>query len=201
MTPIHAVSTAGDVPEYTLERGWRTLAIAGGVVGLLGLLAIAFPLVTGLSVALALGAVLLVSGIVHGAHAFTAQGWDGRLWQAALAVVSVVAGLFLLLNPVVALVSLTLLVIAYLVVDAVAELWMAVRMADQPGRASIAASGVLSLVLAGLLWAGFPADAAWAIGLLVGISLLMTGLSMAVVAISGRKAEDVTPPATEPRQA
>jgi len=201
MTPIHAVSTAGDVPEYTLERGWRTLAIAGGVVGVLGLLAIAFPFVTGLSVAIALGAVLVVSGIVHGAHAFTARGWHGRLWQVALAVVSVLAGLLLLANPVVALVSLTLLVIAYLLVDGVAELWMAVRMADQPGRASIAASGVLSFVLAGLLWAGFPADAAWAIGLLVGISLLTTGLSMGIVAISGRNVEDVPPPATEPRQA
>ncbi|SDQ28983.1 HdeD family acid-resistance protein [Natronobacterium texcoconense] len=201
MTPIHSISTGGEMPEYTLERGWKTLAIAGGVVGLLGILAIAFPLVTGLSVAFALGAVLVVSGIVHAAHAFTARGWNGRLWQVVLAAVSVVAGLLLLANPIVALASLTLLVIAYLLVDAVAELWMAMRMAGQPGRASIAASGLLSLVLAGLLWSGFPADAAWAVGLLVGVSLFVTGLSMAFVAISGRSVGETEQPMTEPRKA
>jgi uncharacterized membrane protein HdeD (DUF308 family) len=119
-----------------------------------------------------------------------------------LSVVSVVAGILLLLNPVFGLLALTILVIAYLFVDGIAELVMSARMSDEPGRGWIAASGVTSLVLAGLLWIGFPADALWTIGLLVGISLLMTGLSMVAVAYGGRRLEDdVTPPATEPRGA
>ncbi|ADD06246.1 uncharacterized protein Nmag_2690 [Natrialba magadii ATCC 43099] len=185
---------------YSLKRGWRTLAIAGGVVGLIGLLAIVFPLATGISVTLVIGALLVLSGIVHGAHAFTARGWSGSMWQLALGVISVVAGVLVLANPVIGLVTLTLLAIAYLLADGVAELWLSMRMADQPGRMSVAASGVLSLVLAGLLWIGFPADAAWAIGLLVGISLFMTGLSMGIVAITGRNMEETTA-AGEPRAA
>ncbi len=195
-------ATADTTPEaYTLERGWRTLAIAGGVVGLLGLLAIAFPFVTGLSIAIGLGGLLVVSALVHGAHVITARGWRGSLWQAVLAVVSLLAGLAVLANPLVGLATLTILLVAYLLADAVAELWMAVRMADQPGRASLAASGLISLVLAALLWVGFPASAGWAIGLLVGISLLTTGLSMAIVAYTGRSIDDASQPATEPRGA
>ncbi|MEY7851542.1 HdeD family acid-resistance protein [Natrarchaeobius sp. A-rgal3] len=198
---MNSVTATDESYGYSLERGWRTLAIAGGVIGLIGLLAVAFPVVTGLSVTVGLGLLLVIGGIVHGAHAFTARGWSGSLWQVALAVVSIVAGAILLVNPVVGLVTLTILVIAYLLVDAVAELWMAMRMDDQPGRASVAASGILSLVLAGLLWIGFPADASWAIGVLVGIGLLATGLSMVVVAITGRNAAKSASAATEPRSA
>ncbi|KDE59853.1 hypothetical protein EL22_16280 [Halostagnicola sp. A56] len=194
-------TTDESTPGYSLERGWRTLALAGGVIGLLGLFAIALPVVTGLSVAVVLGAVLIVSGIVHGAHSVTTRGWKGSAWQLAVGAVSLVAGLFVLANPVIALVSLTLLLVAYLVVDGIAELWMATRMAGEPGRATIGASGAVSLVLAALLWAGFPADAAWAIGLIVGVSLLFTGISMAAVAISGRRGDETTAPAGEPRRA
>ncbi|ELY44273.1 hypothetical protein C495_10239 [Natronorubrum sulfidifaciens JCM 14089] len=177
------------------------LAIAGGVIALIGVFAIVFPFATGISITLGLGALLVLGGIVHGAHAFTVRGWTGALWQLALGVVSVVAGLLLLVNPVVALASLTLLLVAYLFVDGIAELWLSFRMANRPGRAAVAASGVLSLVLAGLLWAGFPASAAWAIGLLVGISLLATGISMGVVAASNRSLEKESPSAVEPRGA
>ncbi|MCW8173034.1 HdeD family acid-resistance protein [Natrialba swarupiae] len=196
---MNAVTATDESYGYSLERGWRTLAIAGGVVGLIGLLAVAFPLVTGLSVTIGLGILLILGGIVHGAHAFAARGWSGSLWQVALGVVSVVAGVILLVNPVIGLVTLTALAIAYLLVDAVAELWMAMRMDDQPGRTSVAVSGLLSLVLAGLLWFGFPADAAWAIGVLVGVGLLATGLSMVVVAITGRNAAQTASTAVEPR--
>lgn len=192
---------SNSIGDYSLERGWRTLAIAGGVVALIGLLAIALPFVAGVSVAIGLGVLLLLSGIVHGGHAFTARGWSGSLWQSTLAVLSVVAGLAVLANPIVGLATLTILLVAFLLVDGLAELGAAIRMADQPGRASVAASGLVSLLLAGLLWAGFPASAGWAIGLIVGVSLLMTGLSMAIVAYAGRPVDDASQPATEPRGA
>jgi uncharacterized membrane protein HdeD (DUF308 family) len=163
--------------------------MAGGVIALLGFLAIALPFATGVAITYVVGALLVVGGIVHGSHVFTARGWTGTLWQVALSVVSVVAGIALLVNPMLGLVSLTLLVIAYLVVDGVSELGMSFRMGSESGRGWIAASGALSLVLAVFLWAGFPADAAWVAGFVVGVSLLVTGLSMIAVAYGGRHPE------------
>jgi len=189
------------VEGYSLEKEWRTLALAGGIVGLIGILAMAFPLVTGLSLSLAIGALLVVGGIVHGVHAFSARGWRGSLWQIALAVVSVVAGIAVLAAPAVALITLTIALVAYLVVDGIAELAMAMRMPSSRGRTAVAISGVVGLVLAALLWVGFPGTAAWAIGLLVGANLLVTGISMITVAMAARPIDDVTPPATEPRGA
>lgn len=190
--------TAFDEMDYATH--WRTLAIGGAIVGLLGLVAIAFPFVSGISIAYALGLLLVAGGLVHGVHTVTDGGWRGRLWQAALAAVSLLAGLFVLADPVLGLVSLTVVVIAYLLVDGVAELGMSARMGSVPGRGVIAGSGLLSLVLAGILFLGFPADAAWVVGVVVGVSLLATGVSMVVVAYEGRSIA-ARAPAGEPRGA
>nr|WP_114577063.1 DUF308 domain-containing protein [Saliphagus sp. LR7] len=165
----------------------RPLAIAGIVLGAIGVLAIIAPFLAGISIAYAIGALLVVSGVVNAAHAVTAGSWRGRLWQVALSAVSLIAGLLVLANPVVGVASLTLLLIAYLVVDGVAELVVAARMAGA-GRGWIAASGALSLILGLALWAGFPADAGWVLGVFVGASLLATGISMLLVAYGGRTA-------------
>lgn len=177
--------------------GRRPLAIAGIVVGAIGLLAIVAPFLAGISLTYAIGALLVAGGVVNAFHASSARGWRGTAWQFALAAVSVLAGLLVLANPVVGLASLTLLLIAYLLVDGVAELAAAARMAG-PGRGWIAASGAFSLVLGALLWAGFPADAAWVLGVFVGASLLATGLSMVLVA---RAAPDATAVTGSPRGA
>ncbi|WP_290811212.1 DUF308 domain-containing protein [Halovivax sp.] len=185
----------------TQHHGWRTLALAGGAVAVAGLLAIALPFATGVAITYLIGALLVLGGLVHAGHAFTVRGWKRSIWQGTLAVVSIVAGVVLLTNPIVGLLSLTLLVIAYLLVDGIAELWLSLRMGSESGRGWIAASGVVSLVLAGILWAGFPVDALWLVGVVVGASLLATGLSMIAVANVGRHAGDVATPGAEARGA
>lgn len=195
-------TVTAETESYTLEQGWRTLALAGAIVAILGLLAMAIPVATGIAITYVVGAMLVLGGVVHGAHAYTARGWRGTTWQVVLAAVSIAAGILLLVNPIIGLLSLTLLAIAYLIVDGVAELGTSLRMESGSGRGWIAASGALSLVLALFLWAGFPVTAAWFVGFVVGASLLFTGLSMVGVAYGGRGLEDdVTPPAAEPRGA
>ncbi|WP_049908059.1 HdeD family acid-resistance protein [Natrinema pallidum] len=196
-TTNHSTESDG----YSLENDWRTLAIAGGIIGLIGLFAMAVPAVTGLSISLALGVLLVAGGVVHGVHAFAARGWHRSSWQVVLALVSVLAGLAVLAAPVVALVTLTLALVAYLAVHGFAELATAMRMPQSTGRTSVAISGGIAIVLAGFLWVGFPATAAWAIGLLVGANLLVSGLSMMTVAVAARPTDDVSPSATNPRGA
>lgn len=191
-------STTYDVP---IGPNWRLLGLVGLVVGLLGLVAIAFPVATSLSITYLFGVLFVLAGIVHGVHAFTVRGWSGRLWQLTMGIVGVVAGAIVLVNPVVGLVSLTILLIAYLLVDGVAELWLSRRLESDTGRASVGLSGALSLLLAVLLFVGFPADAAWALGLLVGVSLLATGLSTMIVAYDGRKLEKSVTAEAEPGRA
>jgi len=168
----------------------RTVFVGGGVlVALLGIAAIFSPYVTGIAVTFALGVVLLIGAVGHLVAAFSGRGWAGFLFEVLLAILYAVAGIALLSEPVVGLVTLTLLLVAYLLIEGVVEVVLGFRVRPAGGWGWLVASGAISVLLAVLLFAGFPSTASWAIGLLVGISLLSTGISMVFVGMaSGREA-------------
>ncbi|WP_458186737.1 HdeD family acid-resistance protein [Haladaptatus sp. NG-WS-4] len=172
----------------TVDTTWRTLMGMGAILAVLGVIAIFFPFVTGIALSILLGGALLVGAILHAVHAFSAGDWKGVLWQVILVVVYGIAGLSLVFNPLLGLTTLTLLLVAYLVVDGIVELVMGFVLRPEKNWAWVVASGFLSLLLGGLLWVGWPATAAWALGLLLGVSLLTSGLSMVGLAMGGREA-------------
>ena len=176
----------GTFSEPTARPRNRTVFVGGGIlVALLGLLAVISPFVTGIAITFVLGAVLLVGAVGHLVAAFSGRGWTGFAFQVILAVLYAVAGISLLTEPIVGLVTLTLLLVAYLLVEGVVEVVQGFRVRPARGWGWLVGSGAISVVLAVLLFAGFPATAAWALGLLVGLGLITTGISMVMVGMSG----------------
>ncbi|MFC7046476.1 HdeD family acid-resistance protein [Halobacteriaceae archaeon GCM10025711] len=183
----------GAAEQTTIEEGWEYMMGAGAIMAVMGLLAVIFPFVTGVALSLLLGGLLVVGAIAHVVNAFSARRWTGSLVQIVLAIIYVVAGISLLANPVLGLATLTVLLIAFLLVGGLVEIVMGVRIRPEQGWGWVIASGVVSLVLAGLIWAGLPSSAAWAVGLLFGVHLLSSGISMMLVARGGRNAARATP--------
>jgi uncharacterized membrane protein HdeD (DUF308 family) len=177
----------GETAANSVSETWRPLMIAGGILAALGVLAVVFPFTTGIAIELLLGGLLVVGGLTHGWHAFGARRWTGFLGGVALAVLYVIAGLVLLANPLVGLATLTLLVGAFFLADGIVELYMGLRVRPETNWVGLAVSGVLSLVLAGLVLVGWPSTAAWAVGLLFGINLLVTGFGLIAIAVGGRR--------------
>lgn len=169
------------------DHDWRVPAGGGVLLVVLGVLAILFPFVTGISVSLLLGALLVIGGFAHLAHAFSVPGWTGSVVQLILAVIYVIAGISLLANPVVGLTTLTLLVIAYLFVAGIFEIVAGLSMPREANGLWIAVSGVIGLLLAGLLWAGWPSTALWAIGVLLGVNLVISGVALLSVGSAERR--------------
>ena len=161
--------------------GGRSATVAGIIIATLGLLAVVFPLITGLSVSILLGAVLVVGALVHTSNAFSAGALGNMLGQAILAVLYGFAGITFIANPVLGLATLTFLAIVFFVGDGIVEIAWGLRSRGQPGAQWLLASGGISLLLAGLLWFGFPSTAGWAIGVLFGVNLLVTGISMVLI--------------------
>lgn len=184
-----------EVPA-TVTDGWRYIMGAGVLITVLGVIAIFTPFLTGIGISLVLGVLLLAGAGAHFVQVFYAGSWRRAIWQVVLGVVYAVAGVALLVNPGLGLVTLTALLIAYFAVEGVAEIALGVRMRSEPQWSWFALSGVVSLLLAGLLFAGFPSTALWAVGLLFGINLISTGVSMISVGNIGRKATRTTDGAT-----
>ncbi|WP_435332899.1 HdeD family acid-resistance protein [Haloarchaeobius sp. TZWWS8] len=194
-------TTTTDLEGVGLETTWRALVGVGIVMALIGLLAIVFPIASSFSLAIVFGAALVVGGFVNVAHAFSAKRWQGFVWQTLLAIVYGIAGILVLANPVLGMTTLTLLLVAYLVVSGLVEIVMGLQLNGQPRWLWLVASGVIGLLLGLMLLAGFPSTAAWAVGLLFGANLLVSGISLIAVAMGTKKlleSGQVAPPATKP---
>lgn len=168
-------SSSTESMQAQLQQG----GVVGGVLlAILGLLALFTPFLTGLALSILLGAVLVVGALVHVAAAFSAGSAMNVVWQVVLGIVYGLVGISILANPLLGLTTLTVLVIGFFAVEGILQLVWAVT--GEGSRLWLGISGVVSLLLAGMLLVGFPASALWAVGVLFGVDLLVTGISMAM---------------------
>ena len=115
------------------------------------------------------------------------RGWRGFLLELLSAVLYLGVGILLLVNPLEGALALTIVLAAFLVVEGIFKIIMAMRVRDHDGWGWLLASGILSVTLGVLIWAQWPASGLWVIGLLVGIQLLFTGWSLVMLALAARR--------------
>ena len=176
---------------------WVLFLAEGIVLVVLGLLAIVVPPLATLAVAILIGWLLLVSGIVGLITTFMARQAPGFWWSLLSAVLAVAAGVVLLGWPASGVISLTLLLVVFFVIEGVASIMYALEHKKElSGRWGwMLASGIIDLVLAVMIYAGLPSTAAWALGLLVGINLVFGGTALVAMALHARGSGDARAPA------
>jgi uncharacterized membrane protein HdeD (DUF308 family) len=172
----------------SLREHWVMFLIEGIVLLVLGLLAIVVPAVATLAVAILVGWLFLISGIMGLISTFWMRQAPGFWWSLLSAVLGIVAGLVLLAWPVSGAISLTYVLIAFFVIEGIATIMFALDHRVQlSGRWGwMLASGIVDLILATLILAGLPGTAAWAIGLLVGINMVFGGAALIAMALHAR---------------
>jgi len=158
-----------------------------------GILAIAVPPAAGIAVAIVVAWVLALSGVFHFVFAWYMRSTSGFVWELVLGLLYLALGFYMLIRPVTALVSLTLLLVLYLFTKGILELILAIRLRPLPGTKSFFLDGTLTLILGLLITIGWPASSEWAVGLLIGISILLAGVSRLSLSIAARRATDMLP--------
>ena len=172
----------------SLRLHWKFFLIEGLVLLALGIAAIVVPPLATVAVEVLIGWVVLLSGIVGLLSTLRARSAPGFGWSLLSAVVGIVAGVVLLTWPLSGAVSLTVILTAFLALEGVLSIFFALdHRREMSGRWSfMLASGLVDLVLAGLIFVGLPDTAAWAIGLLVGINLVFGGFALIAMALRAR---------------
>ena len=143
-----------------------------------GFLAITIPFASGIGVAIVIGWVLLVSGVWHLFFGFrSGSGIGGFLWQLLLAIVYGAAGLMILLYPLAGLAWLTLVLATFLLIEAALEFVLYFNIRRRVNAAWVLVDAIITLLLGILIWAHWPSSSIWAIGTLIGVSLIFSGIS------------------------
>jgi uncharacterized membrane protein HdeD (DUF308 family) len=156
----------------------RHMTLFGVVTLILGIAAIAAPMITGVSVVLSVGLLVIAGGILRMLWAFEAGSFGKGALAFAIGGLTLLCGLALVSEPMYALGILTVVVAAYLFADGIVELVGAFRIRPEMGRAWLLFGGIASILLGTMIWRQFPLSGTWAIGVLLGVKLLIVGTIM-----------------------
>jgi uncharacterized membrane protein HdeD (DUF308 family) len=178
------------VVTISIRDHWKMFAIEGVVLLILGVLALLLPPLATLGLTIIIGWLFLASGVMGLIATFAARNLPGFGWSLISAVLGIGAGLVLLAWPVSGAVSLTLVLIAFFIIEGVASIMYAFDHRQQfPGRwGFMLFSGVIDLILAAIIYSGLPGSATWALAVLVGINMIFGGSALLAMALHARNA-------------
>jgi len=167
------------------KAGWF-LAI-GVLFVLVGIFGIAEPWVAGLGVALLVGWVLVIGAVAHFIAAFKGHGAKHLVMQLLVGMVYLIGGIYFLTHLIMGQATLTLLLSGVLVAEGVLEIGSYFRLRSTGGSSWLVVNGVITILLGGLIWFQWPSSSVWAIGTLVGVNLLMTGISRLMMGLAVKR--------------
>ena len=185
MTTPQQIETFG---AELVRKAGTWLVVTAVIFMALGIAAIVEPLVAGLAIALLVGWLLMAAGITHVLSVFRRDG-GGTIWHIALGLFYVCGGWYFVTHPVIALGALTLLLAMMLFVEAGVDLVAYSAQRLEAGAAWLLVNATVTAVLGILIAMRWPSTSAWAIGTLVGINLLTTGISRLMLGTAARTIE------------
>ena len=172
-----------------VKAHWKAFLFEGIVLAVLGLAAMIVSPLASLAVTIFLGWMFLISGVAGLIVTFWARQMPGFWWSLFSAALAVLAGLVLLARPMQGLLTLTIVVGAYFLAEGVATIMYALEHRRELSErwSWLLVSGLMDILIAFLIIAGLPGSAEWAIGLLVGINLVLGGASLVGMALAARQ--------------
>ena len=173
-----------------LHEHWVLFLVEGVVLVVLGATAVVLPPLATIAATIIIGWLFLVSGVVGLVMTYWMRHAPGFWWSLISAVLGIVVGFMLLARPITGAYSLTLVLVAFFIIEGVASIMFALdHKRELSGKWGwMLVSGIVDLVLAAMIFGGLPSTAAWAVGLLVGINMIFGGAALIAMALHARNA-------------
>ncbi len=159
-----------------------------------GVICLAVPVIAGGAITYVIGGLLLVAGVLQVIQGLRESSLISKLLPVILGAVMIVAGGSVLARPLIGMAVLTLVLAVAFIVEGVWKVVVSFSYRPAAGWIGLLLSGILAIVLGGIIWAEWPISGLWAIGVLVGVNLLVTGLTIVLLAVTVRRATELQAP-------
>ncbi len=175
----------------SIVRKASTVSILWGVLLIVfGMVAVGLPLLAAVAVNALVAWLIVLAGVVHLMLAFRAHGAGSRIWKLLVGIAYVCFGGYLIVHPVLGVASLTLLLASLFLIEGILDIVLYVKMRSIRGSIWVLIDGIVTLLLGGLIYMQWPSSSAWAIGTLVGISMIISGAARVAMSLAVRGAAD-----------
>jgi uncharacterized membrane protein HdeD (DUF308 family) len=166
-------------------RQASTLSIVWGVLLIvLGMAAVGSPFLAAVAVNVAIAWLIVLAGAIHLILAFRAHGAGSMIWKLLVGVAYVCFGVYLILHPVLAVASLTLVLASLFLIEGVLNIILFAKMRSM----WLLIDGIITILLGLMIYMQWPSSSGWAIGTLVGISMIFSGVARVMMSLAARKA-------------
>jgi uncharacterized membrane protein HdeD (DUF308 family) len=153
-------------------------------------MAIGSPYLAAVAVSVVVGWLIVLAGIVHVMLAFRAHGAGSKIWKLLVGIAYLCFGGYLILHPVIGVASLTLVLGFLFLIEGVLDIVLFVKMRPTHGSTWVLIDGIVTLLLGLLIYMQWPSSSLWAIGTLVGISMIFSGVARVMMSLTVRKTTD-----------
>jgi len=165
-----------DFDVETLRRNRGMFLVEGILFLVLGCLAIAMPILFTLAADFLFGILFIVGGIAQLVRVYKTWGISGTWPSLFVSLITLCAGIIMLINPLAGILALTSLLAAYFLCAGIVKCVLSLRLDTAGHKFWVFISGLISLALGVLIISGLPGTAAWVIGLFIGIDMLFLGI-------------------------
>ncbi len=171
----------------SLQSASKKVIIFAVVIIVLGILSIALPAYSGMTITVILGVLLVIGGALRTTFAFVTTSWGSAILRFLFGLVMLFGGIWLIMNPDMGMTTLTIILAVMFVVDGISQVMFSFFLKPIGGGTMMLLDGILGIVLGILIFVKWPASGEWAIGLLVGIKLLIDGIALLSLGMVGKK--------------
>ncbi len=182
-----AAQVMRDAMRETVRRYSLWYLVQSALMILAGILALVYPVLSSVAVVVLLGWLLIISGVVQGISLIGARNIPHFWLQLVSVVLSIIVGVLFLRYPGEGLLTITVLLIVFLLVEGISKLIFALTIRPFPNWGWVLASGIVGILLAFYLWSSLPVTALWLLGVMLGIQLICEGAALGYLAWNVRE--------------
>ena len=151
-----------------------------------GMLALWLPVASSIGVARLLGWLMVFDAVFLLIHSFRSEGVGHVVWKVLIALIFLVAGIYFLMHPFLAVAVVTLALAVFFLVEGAVDVFSYFATSKAGASYWILLNGIVSIILGVMIWRHWPTGSLWVLGVLVGIGLLMMGTSRLMMALAIR---------------
>jgi uncharacterized membrane protein HdeD (DUF308 family) len=178
---------AEQTPSALVRQASTASILWGVLLIILGIVAVGSPFVAAVAVNLAIAWVIILAGVVHLILGFRAHGAGSLIWKLLVGLAYLIFGVYLFTHPVLGVATLTLVLSSLFVLEGILDIILFFSLRSLQGSSMILIDGIITLVLGLLIYVHWPSSAAWAIGTLVGVSMIVSGTTRVMMSLAARK--------------
>jgi uncharacterized membrane protein HdeD (DUF308 family) len=182
---------AQNTPVEMVKHASTTSILWGVLLIVFGMVAVGMPLLAAVAVSALVAWLIVLAGVVHLMLAFRVHSAGSVIWKLLVGLAYLSFGAYLLMHPLVGVATLTLLLASLFLIEGLLNIVLYVQMRPLHGSSWLLVDGIVTLLLGLLIYMQWPSSSAWAIGTLVGISMIFSGVARVMMSLAVRKATDV----------